>query len=154
MLSYLVICINNHKHLKVMKNIFKILLIVLSVNAAVAQETNQKIIIDVTSTNFKVYQSILLTLKIMTESEPNTKFDVIAYGEAVPMLMKNQSVVANQLERYINNENVTFTACEISMALFNIKKEELVPGVRTVGNAVVEIIKKQNEGWGYIKSGN
>ncbi|WP_242133681.1 DsrE family protein [Aestuariivivens marinum] len=119
-----------------------------------AQEPSSKIIIDVTSTNFKVYQSVLLTLKIMTKSHPNTQFDIIAYGEAVPMMMKNQSVVADEILKYIENQNISFTACEVSMSLFNIKREQLLEGVKTVANAVDDIVKKQNEGWGYIKSGN
>ncbi|WP_223551844.1 DsrE/DsrF/DrsH-like family protein [Aestuariivivens sp. NBU2969] len=119
-----------------------------------AQEPSSKIIIDVTSTNFKVYQSVLLTLKIMTKSHPNTHFDIIAYGEAVPMMMKNQSVVADEILKYIENQNINFTACEVSMSLFNIKREQLLEGVKTVANAVDDIVKKQNEGWGYIKSGN
>ncbi|WP_242131364.1 DsrE family protein [Aestuariivivens marinum] len=119
-----------------------------------AQEPSSKIIIDVTSTNFKVYQSVLLTLKIMTKSHPNTQFDIIAYGEAVPMMIKNQSVVADEILKYIENQNISFTACEVSMSLFNIKREQLLEGVKTVANAVDDIVKKQNEGWGYIKSGN
>ncbi|WP_242086531.1 DsrE/DsrF/DrsH-like family protein [Aestuariivivens sediminis] len=119
-----------------------------------AQDVNRKIIIDVTSTNFKVYQSVLLTLRIMTDSHPNTQFDVIAYGEAVPMMMKNQSVVSDEISKYIENKNISFTACEVSMSLFNIKREQLLDGVKTVNNAIDEIVKKQGEGWGYIKSGN
>ena len=118
------------------------------------QEQGRKIIIDVTSTDSKVYQSILLTLSIMSESHPNTQIDVIAYGEAVPMMIKNQSVVAEQIIKYSDNENVSFTACEVSMSLFNIQKEQLLDGVNTVYNAVDEIVRKQEMGWGYIKSGN
>ncbi|WP_242117109.1 DsrE family protein [Aestuariivivens sediminicola] len=137
-----------------MKNIILSLALVFTLFYASAQEPGRKIIIDVTSTNFKVYQSVMLTLRIMTESHPNTQFDVIAYGEAVPMMMKNQSVVADQITQFINNKNVRFTACEVSMTLFNIKREQLLDGIQTVANAVDEIVKKQNEGWGYIKSGN
>ena len=108
-----------------------------------AQEPSSKIIIDVTSTNFKVYQSVLLTLKIMTKSHPNTQFDIIAYGEAVPMMMKNQSVVADEILKYIENQNINFTACEVSMSLFNIKREQLLEGVKTVANALDDIVKNR-----------
>ena len=119
-----------------------------------AQNQERKIIIDVTSTDFKVYQSVLLTIKIMSQSNPNTQFDVIAYGEAVPMMMKNRSAVAEDIIKYSKHENISFTACGISMSLFNIKKEQLLEGVGIVENAVDEIIKLQDVGWGYIKSGN
>jgi hypothetical protein len=137
-----------------MKKIMTYLFFTATIFTVTAQESNQKIIFDVTSTDNKVYQSVLVTLKIMSASSPSTKFEVIAYGEAVPMLMKNQSIVAGEIAKYIENDNVLFTACEISMGLFNIKKEQLLKGVGTVGNAVEEIVKKQGLGWGYIKSGN
>ncbi|GAA3579317.1 DsrE/DsrF/DrsH-like family protein [Snuella lapsa] len=136
-----------------MKNILAGIILTFTLFSTNAQDTNQRIIIDVTSTNFKVYQSVLLTLKIMTASHPNTQFDVIAYGEAVPMMMKNRSVVADQILKYQNNDNITFTACEVSMSLFNIKREQLLDGILTVENAIDEIVKKQEKGWGYIKSG-
>ena len=136
-----------------MKKIILSLVFVFTLFNGNAQNSDRQIIIDVTSTNFKVYQSILLTVKVMAERNPNSQIDVIAYGEAVPMLMKKKSAVEEEIAKYAKLENVTFTACEISMTLFNIKKDQLIEGVRTVENAVVEIAKKQNEGWGYIKSG-
>lgn len=137
-----------------MKKVIVFILLLVSCFHLTAQENERKIIIDVTSTNSKVYQSVLLTLRIMTESHPDTEFDVIAYGEAVPMMMKNRSVVGEEILEYVKNDNVHFTACEVSMSLFNIEKEQLLEGVRTVNNAVDEIVKNQNLGWGYIKSGN
>jgi intracellular sulfur oxidation DsrE/DsrF family protein len=122
--------------------------------SAVGQETKQKIIIDVTSTDNKVYKSVLLTINLMSKSYPDSQFEVIVYGEAVPMLMKNQSIVSNDIINYADNENVVFTACEVSMELFGIEKDQLLNGVGTVGNAIEAIVRKQDLGWGYIKSGN
>ena len=71
------------------------------------------------------------------------------------MLMKNQSTVANDILSFVDNDNVIFTACEVSMELiFKIGKEQLLDGVSTVKNAVPDIALKQQKGWGYIKVGN
>lgn len=118
------------------------------------QLNEQKIIIDITSTDNKVYQSVMLTLNIMTKSHPNAKIEVIAYGEAVPMFVKNKTVVAKDIVRFKDNANIKFIACEVSMTLFNIQKEELLAGVVTVENAIIDIVDKQHLGWAYIKSGN
>ena len=45
-------------------------------------------------------------------------------------------------------------ACEVSMLLLDIKKEELLDSIGTVENAIADIVGKQSSGWGYIKSGN
>ncbi len=136
-----------------MKKILLVLITTFSFISIQAQN-EQKIVIDVTSTDNKVYQSVMLTLNIMTKSHPNTKFEVFAYGEAVPMFVKNKSVIAKDIAKFKGHRNVKFTACEVSMALFKIKKEELLDGVGTVENAVADIVEKQGSGWGYIKSGN
>ena len=137
-----------------MKTLLTGLFAIIFALTTLAGEGNQKIMIDVTSTDLKVYKSVLLTAKLMSAGNPETKLEIIVYGEALPMLLKNQSNVASEIARYIDNDNVIFTACELSMSLFNVGKDQLLEGVGTVGNAIEEIVEKQALGWGYIKSGN
>ena len=138
-----------------MKTLLTSLVVILMAFSTSAQEMQQKIVFDVTSTDTKVYQSTLLMMKVMSASYPNTVLEVMVYGEALPMLMKNQSTVANEIEQFVDNKNVIFTACEVSMKLiFKIGKEDLLDGVGTVKNAVPEIVVKQKNGWGYIKVGS
>ena len=138
-----------------MKVLVASLLVVVCAFSTLAQDNRQKIIFDVTSTDTKVHQSTLLMMKVMSADYPNMLFEVMVYGEALPMLMKNQSTVAREIAQYIYNKNVIFTACEVSMELiFKIGKEQLLDGVGTVENAVPDIAMKQQNGWGYIKVGN
>jgi len=138
-----------------MKTFLTSLLVVLLAFSASAQEKRQKIIFDVTSTDTNVHQSALLMMKVMSANYPNTLLEVMVYGEALPMLMKNLSTVANDIALYLDNDNVIFTACEVSMELlFEIDKKQLLDGVGTVKNAVPDIVMKQKNGWGYIKVGN
>ena len=96
-----------------------------------------------------------MMMKIMSNDYPEMQFDVMVYGEALPMLMKNQSTVAKEIAQFADNDKVIFTACEVSMELlFNIDKSQLLEGVGTVYNAIPDIVNKQNKGWGYIKVGN
>ncbi len=138
-----------------MKTFLTSLLVVLLGFSTFAQENRQKIIFDVTSTDTKVHKSTLLMMNVMSANYPNTILEVMVYGKALPMLMKNQSTVENDIAQFIDNDNVIFTACEVSMELlFNIDKTQLLEGVGTVKNAVPDIVMKQQNGWGYIKVGN
>lgn len=137
-----------------MKVLLASLYVILLTVSAVAQKEGQQIIIDVTSTDLKVYQSVMLTAKLISSGNPKTKLEVIVYGEALPMLMKDQSNVADEIAKYMNNDNVVFTACELSMNLLHVNKNQLLRGVGTVENAVVEIVNRQSLDWGYIKAGN
>jgi intracellular sulfur oxidation DsrE/DsrF family protein len=128
--------------------------VLLTINL-VAQENPQKIIFDITSNDTKVHQAVMLQMKVMSASYPNTLMEVMVYGEALPMLIKNQSTVANEVGKYVQNDNVIITACEVSMELlFHIDKSQLLAGVGTVKNAIPDIVMKQKNGWGYIKVGN
>ena len=89
-----------------MKTLLTSLLAVLLAFSASAQEERQKIIFDVTSTDTKVHKSTLLMMKVMSANYPNTLLEVVVYGEALPMLMKNQSTVANDIALYLDNDNV------------------------------------------------
>ncbi len=128
------------------------LFVALTINA---QEVPQKIIFDVTSSDAKVHKSVMLMMNVMSAEFPKSTFEVVVYGKALPMLIKGQSVVANDVAQYEENDNVLFTACEVSMKLlFNIDETQLLGGVGTVENAIPDIVKKQKSGWGYIKTGN
>ena len=138
-----------------MKTFLTTLIVVILAFSASAQENPQKIIFDVTSTDTNVHQSTLLMMKVMSANYPNTLLEVMVYGKALPMLIKNQSTVAKDIAQFIDNDNVIFTACEVSMELiFHIGKEQLLDGVGTVKNAVPDIVLKQANGWGYIKVGS
>lgn len=76
-----------------MKTILLSLLVVIVAFSTSAQENPQKIIFDVTSTDTKVHQSTLLMMKVMSANHPTTVLEVMVYGEALPMLMKNQSKI-------------------------------------------------------------
>lgn len=137
-----------------MKTLFLITLMMLTALTLTAQKNPQKIIFDVTSTDSKVHKAVMLQMKVMSASYPNSTFEVVVYGEALPMLMKGQSTVADQIALYEDNDKVIFTACEVSMELlFHIDETKLLDGVGTVENAIPDIVEKQNSGWGYIKVG-
>jgi hypothetical protein len=67
------------------------------------------------------------------------------------MLLKDKSSVAKGVSDLAENDNVTFKACAITMKRHGITENQLLPGVDVVPDAIIEIVGKQQEGWGYIK---
>jgi len=67
------------------------------------------------------------------------------------MFLKDQSTVSKDIELAALNKNVTFAVCGQTMKRHNIDKSQLLPGVVIVPDAIMEIVTKQGEGWGYIK---
>lgn len=119
--------------------------------AVFAQEHPVKIVFDVTSNNTKVHGSAMRHVKAMAAAYPDSKFEVVVYSGAIDMVLKDKSSVAADMEELAKNENVSFVVCQATMARDNITDAQLVPGVKSVPDGILEIIKRQSEGWGYIK---
>lgn len=87
----------------------------------------------------------------MAKAYPDSKFEVVIYGGALPMVVKGQSTVAKDLKELENNKNVSFKVCAITMKRYNIESSQLLSSTQVVPDAILEIVTKQGEGWGYIK---
>lgn len=119
-----------------------------------SQTTPIKIVFDVTSSNEKVHQSALRHVDLMSKSYPESKFEVVVYSGALNMLVKGKSSVTDQVEKFSDNDNISFVVCSMSMKRHNITKADLLNGVEPVPDGILEIYQKQSEGWGYIKEAN
>jgi intracellular sulfur oxidation DsrE/DsrF family protein len=49
------------------------------------------------------------------------------------------------------NSNVAFKVCEVALRSNKVQKSEILKDVGTVPDGIYEIVKKQHEGWAYIK---
>jgi uncharacterized protein len=116
-----------------------------------AQNKNAKIVFDITSKDTLAHQTVMRHIKGLSEAYPNTQLEVVVYGGALPMLMTEKSTEAKKIQELVQNKNISFRACEGTMKRNNVTKNQLLPGVATVPDAIMEIVQKQGEGWGYIK---
>ena len=134
-----------------MKTYLNLILALVFTMTTFAQEHPVKIVFDVTSDNAKVHGSAMRHVKAMAEAYPNSKFEVVVYSGAIDMVLKDKSSVAADMEALAKNENVSFVVCQATMARDHITDSQLIPGVTSVPDGILEIIQRQAEGWGYIK---
>jgi uncharacterized protein len=121
---------------------------------AVAQTNPVRIVFDITSKDTLAHQGALRHMTLMAKSYPQSTFELVVYGSALPMFVKGQSTVEKAISPLIGNKNVSFKVCSATMKRCNVDKTQLVAGVEVVPDAILEIVTKQGEGWGYIKEGN
>jgi intracellular sulfur oxidation DsrE/DsrF family protein len=120
---------------------------------SIAQEKPVKIVFDVTSDNTKVHQSTMRHVKAMSKAYPDSQFEVVMYSGAMDMVLKGKSSVEDDMKALAGNDNVSFVICQGTMKRHEVDESELIEGVTTVPDGILEIIEKQAEGWGYIKEG-
>ena len=134
------------------RNIFITGILFLSSFFLQAQTPDYKVVFDLTSKDTMDHKAVIRWIKEISQSTPDAKLEVVFYGESLGMVVKNKSVVADDVTKFAATQNVSFKVCGIAMKRHNINKSELLPGVEIVPDGIYEIITKQKEGWGYIKA--
>ena len=79
----------------------------------------------------------------------NVDIELVVYGPGMHML-KNSSPVAARISQAVE-EGLVVVACENSVRGQQLSHADLLPTVRYVPAAVTEIMKKQSEGWSYLR---
>jgi uncharacterized protein len=117
-----------------------------------AQSVPYNVVFDLTSKDSNDHKTVIRWLDGITKERPDAKLEVVLYGQALDMVVKDKSTVAADLARLQQNKNITVKACAAAMKRHNVDASQLLPGIGTVPDGIYEIISKQKEGWGYIKA--
>jgi len=75
---------------------------------------------------------------------------VVCHGPGIALVVKDKSPDTAEVERLIK-EGVKFEACENTLKDKGIPKESLLPGVTTVPSGAVEVVRRQQDGFGYFR---
>jgi len=138
-----------------MKKIFLTTAFLLSIILqSYAQQKPYNIVFDLTTSDTATHQRLIRWINGILTSHPDAKIEVVFYGKALDMIVKDKSTVAGDVIKLGSENKVTFAACEHAMQVFNINKSQLLNGVTTVPDSLYELVIKQAEGYGYIKVTN
>jgi intracellular sulfur oxidation DsrE/DsrF family protein len=116
-----------------------------------AQAGPYKVVFDITSGDTAAYKTVVRQIRGITQSRPDAQLEVAIYGNALGMVMKDRSNIADAIQELSSSKKASFKVCNATMKRNNIDKSQLLPGVDVVPDAIYEIVSKQHEGWGYIK---
>ncbi len=79
----------------------------------------------------------------------NVTIEIVAYGPGINMLKKD-STVAKRLEE-AKAQGITVLACENTMRNKKVSRDQMHSQISYIDSGVVEIMKKQREGWAYLR---
>lgn len=79
----------------------------------------------------------------------NVDVEIVAYGPGLGML-KMESKVADRLAQALDS-NIGLLACENTMRNTKVQKSDMYGGIGYVDAGVVHIMKRQREGWAYVR---
>ena len=79
----------------------------------------------------------------------NVQIEIVAYGPGLDML-KAESKVADRLAAALD-DSVGLIACENTMNNTKVTRAQMYEGIAYVQAGVTHIMKRQREGWSYIR---
>jgi intracellular sulfur oxidation DsrE/DsrF family protein len=128
------------------------LLALLSVLAfpALAQQ-KQRVVIQVSDNDPAKWSLALNNARNVQQDlgKDNVEIEIVAYGPGLGML-KAESKVADRLAEALDN-NVGLLACENTMTNTKVSRNDMYGGIAYVKAGVTHIMKRQREGWAYIR---
>lgn len=124
------------------------------------QSTNKmhKVVFEVAIDDAEKWEASLRNVANVQKSlgATTTKIEVVAHGKGVGMLLAKTAATNPELKATVEKlhaSGVVFAVCENTLRRMQITKEQLVPLATTVDSGVSEVIRKQEAGYAYIKSG-
>jgi intracellular sulfur oxidation DsrE/DsrF family protein len=133
-----------------MKKSILLFALVIAVQLAKSQE-NYRVVFDMTSRDTINQQSLVRELALIRQANPNAKMEVVVYSQGLPIVVKDGSTQQAAVVNLLNDKDIKFKVCAMTMKRNNVDKSQLIPGVEVVPDGIYEIVTKQQEGWGYIK---
>ena len=137
-----------------MKKIIVLVTFVTGLTVSLTAQKQHKVVFEITSADTADFRGVLRSVNNVLKDAPGTKVEVVCHGPAIFMLVKEKTNVSDIMQDLQTKDGVTFAACANSMRKNNLDKTQLVAVATVVPNGVLEVVSKQEDGWGYIKSGH
>ena len=123
----------------------------LAVGQAAQKPERYKVVLQVSDADPAKWNLALNNARNIQEDlgKGNVDVEIVAYGPGLGML-KSESKVADRLAQALDN-NVGLMACENTMRNTKVTRADMFSGIRYVDAGVVHLMKRQREGWAYIR---
>ena len=124
-----------------------------SLNTASAETpaTKEKLVMQVSDADTGKWNLALNNAKNVQQAYGSDKVDIeiVTYGPGINML-KADSAIASRIEE-AKQTGITIVACQNTMNFMKLTKDDMLPHTSYVPSGAVEIIKKQRDGYAYIR---
>lgn len=120
---------------------------------AQAQSSPYRMVVDMVSADTSDHAAILRQIRNLWRELPGTQVEVVMHGKALMMVQKGQTTMADRIAA-LQKEGVVFSVCRNTMKRYNLTEKDFIPAATFVPAAIAELVKKQQEGWSYIKAGH
>ena len=117
-----------------------------------------KIVFEMSVDGVPKWESVLRNAKNVQKSfgAKNTRVEIVAHGKGIGLVLGKTAAENPQLKEMIqelHQNGGVFAACQNTMTRMKISKSDLLQVAVVVDSGVAEVVRKQEAGWTYVKSG-
>ena len=124
-----------------------------TINAQTESTKTHRVVFEVTMAGAEQWTAVLNNVENLRQSlGDGTEIEIVAHSKGLGMLVAKDNPLTERMKK-ISETGVVFAACENTMKKKNVTKDQLVPFATTTDSGVAEVVRKQEAGWSYIKSG-
>lgn len=119
--------------------------------AAEAPAAKEKLVMQVSDADAGKWNLALSNAKNVQQAYGADKVDIeiVTYGPGIGMLKKD-SAIANRIDE-AKHAGIAIVACQNTMKGMKLTSDDMLPNTSYVPSGAVEIIKKQRDGYAYIR---
>ncbi len=118
-----------------------------------------KILIHLNSNEIELVQESLdaleNVLKYYRKTGQRARIEMVANGDGITLLRKDVSPFPERIKRMQQEyDNLTFVACQNSMDRLKDERgivAKLIPGVVVIDSGMAQLMRRQDQGWAYIR---
>ncbi len=126
---------------------------ILATLPTLAQTRTHKVLFALTSPDEADWRMTLNNVRnLVSGLAPETvDIEIVAYGPGISFLRKTVPEAGEILK--LESAHVHFLACGNAMRKEHLETSDLVAGTEVVPAGIVEVVRKQEQGWTYLKAG-
>lgn len=116
-----------------------------------AQEKKHRVVWDLSSTDTTSQAAVFRQINNARNEIPDLEIEVVFHGQAVLAMMKDSTQFTERI-KIAKAKGVTLAVCNNSLRRLKIDPSQIKLEGTIVPSAVAELIKKQTDGWSYLKA--
>lgn len=109
-----------------------------------------KVVIQLSSSDYGIHKAMLDQIANLLNDIDDIQVEVVIHSQAYPFLLENSLFKLHVIDLY--EKNVHFLICKHTMNNHNLILEDLIAGVELISSGVAHLVKRQAEGWAYLKA--
>ncbi len=99
-----------------------------------------------------VQKTTITQVKNLLSALPDTQVEIVVQSRGINFVFKNTHWEFD-LEQLVKHKTVRILVCRNTLEAMHLRKEDILSFVEIIPSAVAHIVKRQHEGWSYLKAG-